>query len=145
VTYAPTYVTPGAVVVVNLATRTVVGMRALPASTNGATLAAGADGRLYVTAYDNADFSQLVFAIDPATMAFTGARVIGGQNLRLLSAQGAQTSCSAAVADERGRLLCAVNQGQSQSTALYEFDLGTGAELRHYATGGTGAVAIAVR
>lgn len=135
------FVTPGSVTAVNLLTRQVVGTLALPAGTNGATSALGADGYLYVVAYLNTNFEQGVFAIAPASMSFTGVRRAGSQALRLTRADGAQAQCAAATSDVRGRIYCAVNQGASQSTSIVVFEDATGNEIRTFGTGGTGAVA----
>lgn len=142
---AVSFVTPGSITAVNLRTRQVVGSRGLPQGTNGASLRLGSDGSLYVVAYVNTSFEQGVFAIAPATMTFTGVRNPGMETLRLTSATGSPVACAAATADALGRLYCAVNQGASMSTSIAVFDLATGAEIRRFATAGTGAVAIALR
>lgn len=142
---AVTFVAPGSITVVNLRTRQVIGTVRLPQGTNGATAALGGDGNVYVSAYVNTGFEQGAFAIDPGTMGFTGPRNAGAQSLRLTRADGSAAQCAAVTADARGRIYCAVNQGASQSTSLFVFDGSTGAEVRSFATGGTGAVAIGVR
>lgn len=139
------FVAPGSITVVNLRTRQVLGTRSLPQGTNGATAALGSDGVLYVVAYLNTSYEQGVFAIAPGSLSFTGLRNAGSQTLRLTRSEGGQAQCGAATADARGRIYCAVNQGASQSTSVLVFDQATGAELRRFATGGTGAVAVALR
>lgn len=139
------FVAPGSITVVNLRTRQVVGTVRLPQGTNGATASLGADGNLYVVAYLNTSFEQGVFAVDPGSRSFTGVRNPGAQTLRLTRASGGAAQCAAATADARGRLYCAINQGASMSTSVFIFDAADGSEVRSFATGGTGALAIGVR
>lgn len=140
---AVTFVSPGAVTVVNLRTRAVLGRVALPAGTNGASLSRGEDGNFYVGAYLNTSFEQGVFRIDPRAMSGNST---ASAPLRFLSTQGTPVACSGATADASGRrIYCVLNQGASQTAAVVVFDAATLTEVRRFNTGGTGAVGIALR
>jgi hypothetical protein len=131
------FTVPGMIVKVNLATRTILGSRALPAGTYGAGLELGGDGRLYVTAYTATDFSTRdVFAIDPRTLAFTGTRRAGGESLDLRKAGTAtRPACTAAAVDAAGILYCVeVDFAAAGASTVYVFDR-TGAELRRLNAG----------
>lgn len=81
----------------------------------------GDDGRLYVTAalaYP-ADYEPRVFAVDPATMTFTGARVVGQQYLDLRTGEGALARCDAATADDDGAIFCVSNSSLTSSLRVF--------------------------
>ena len=131
------FTVPGMVTKVNLATRTVLGSRALPSGTYGAGLEMGGDGLLYVTAYTSTDFStQDVFVVDPRTLAFTGMRRTGGESLDLRKAGGtARPACVSAAADAQGNVYCVeVNYGAAGASTVYVFGA-DGLERRHFAAG----------
>jgi hypothetical protein len=140
----PTFVTPGAITVVDLATGQVLGTGRLPQGTSGADMRLGLDGRLYVTAYLNTSYETGTFQMELSTLEYRGTRVPGGQNLRLVGTDGQQVHCAALTADRLGRLYCALNQGASASTTMVVFT-NDGTEIRRFSTGGTGAVDIGVR
>jgi hypothetical protein len=121
---------------VNLATRTVIASRGLPAGTYGAGMKRGADGRFYLTAYTSTDFStQDVFAIDAGSLEFAGTRIPGGQSLHLRKAQDARPVCAAATADAAGVVYCVeVDYGAAGASTVFVFGP-AGAERRHFAAG----------
>ncbi|HET7456310.1 MAG TPA: hypothetical protein VFJ74_01575 [Gemmatimonadaceae bacterium] len=127
----PTFVRPGVVTKVDLSARQVVGSIALPAGTYGATMHLGADGRLYVAAYhDNTFARQDVYAIDPASMSFTGPRASGKSYLDLRSSSDAPLSVGATTADALGRIYSVVvDYASAGASKVYVFDA-TGKFLR---------------
>lgn len=144
-TYAPdyssvTFDSPGAVTAVDVNTGQVVGSATLPAGTNGAVMSFGRDSMLYVTSYLNTNFQTGVFVVDPATASLVSTNPLG-----LHKSDGSAPQCAVATADHEGLLYCPENQGSLQTTMVYVFDPATGNEVRHFVTGGTGAVDIAVR
>lgn len=140
----PTFVTPGAITVVELSSGIVLGTGRLPQGTSGADLRLGLDGRLYVTAYLNTAYETGTYAMDLATLDYRGTRVAGAQHLRMVGADGRQVHCAAVTADRLGRLYCALNQGAGSSTSMVIFT-NDGTEIRRFPTGGTGAVDIGMR
>jgi hypothetical protein len=98
------------VAAVDLATRQVRGTLSFPAGWYATASRLGGDGALYVTAaraFPTA-YEPRVFRIDPATLAFSGARDAGAQYLNLRD-EGELVRCDAATADDDGSLWCASN------------------------------------
>lgn len=140
----PTFVSPGAITIVDLNTGEVLGSRSLPQGTSGASTRMGLNGLLYVTAYANTTYETTLFIMDPVTLDFVGTRTGGEQHQRLTTSSGQPARCQAVTADRLGRMYCATNQGPSSATSMVVF-ANNGVELRRFGTGGTGAVDISMR
>jgi hypothetical protein len=98
------------VVAIDLATRQVRGTLRFPAGWYATASRLGGDGALYVTAaraFPTA-YEPRVFRVDPATLAFSGARAAGVEYLNLRE-EGELVRCDAATADDDGSLWCASN------------------------------------
>ena len=130
------FTVPGRLTKVNLATRTVIASRGLPAGTYGAGMKRGADGRFYLTAYTSTDFSkQDVFAIDAGSLEFTGTRIASGQSLDLRKATDGRPSCTAATADAAGTVYCVeVDYGSAGASTVYVFGA-DGVQRRQFLAG----------
>ena len=112
--------TPGAVTKVNLAARTVVSTRALPAGIYALAMRLGEDGRLYVTGAQELfgqGFAPRVYAIDAGTMSFVRSLSATEPYVALFRTPGVLANCYAATADAQGRIYC-VENGQTVSTLL---------------------------
>ena len=119
---AATFVTPGSVSKVNLATGETEITVSFAPGTYGAGMRRGADGRLYVAVYTQTDFSrQVIHRITPSTMQLEA-------ELPLQNPADGAANCGAATADAAGNVHCVVTDAGGASTLLV-FDL-TGAPTR---------------
>jgi hypothetical protein len=133
----------GNVVSVDLRTRRVLLTYAMPAGSTGASLRLGADGRLYVSYYqDLVTFASRVIALDPRTLTPTGPRAAGTPYLDLRRADGSAVACGATTANAFGHLYC-VRNGAASAATLHVFGA-DGRELRSLPAG-QGAVDLALR
>ncbi len=112
-------ITGGAITRVDLTSGTVLGTQPMPAGTYGASMKLGADGRLYVTMFEDlSSFTDRTVAYTLPGLTPTGTRVQGADWLQLRDGNNEETSCGSAVADALGRLHCIQNRTASATFLL---------------------------
>lgn len=104
----------GAITRVDLSSGTVLGAQPMPAGTFGASMKLGADGRLYVSVFEDlSSFTNRTIAYTLPGLTPTGTRVPGADWLALRDGGNVATTCGSAVADALGRLHCIQNRTAS--------------------------------
>jgi len=131
----------GAVAKVDLKNRRVLSTRSMPTGSYGAGLKRGADGFLYVSAYENlATFADRLLKLRADDLSIVAAGTTPW--MTLTGVDGKPVTCSAGVADALGRVHCLVS-GAGSTTSLVVFSA-LGVELRRVAAG-QGGVDLALR
>lgn len=114
-----TLVTGGAIARVDLRTRTVLGTKAMPTGTYGASARLGADGLLHVTLFENlSTFTNRVISYTLPELTPSGVRETGLDWRQLRRSATEPLSCSSAVSDALGRLHCIQNRTGSATFLL---------------------------
>jgi hypothetical protein len=124
----------GAITRVDLRTGTVLGSRAMPTGTYGASAKLGLDGNLQVTLFEDlTNFRSRTISYRLPELTPVGDRMTGADWLALRDAAGQQVSCSGSIMDGLGRLHCIQNRTAS-ATFLMVFAPG-GTLVREVAAG----------
>jgi hypothetical protein len=101
----------GAITRVDLSSGTVLGTQPMPAGTFGASMKLGADGRLYVSMFENLSaFTDRTIAYALPGLTPVGTRVAGADWLAFRNSSNEPVTCSSAVADRLGRVHCIQNR-----------------------------------
>ncbi len=104
----------GAITRVDLRTGTVLGSRAMPSGTYGASARLGLDGNLQVTLFEDlASFRSRTIALRLPELTPVGQRATGADWLALRDGAGAEVTCSAGQTDVLGRFHCLQNRAGS--------------------------------
>jgi len=133
----------GAITRVDLRTGAVLGTRAMPAGTYGASAKLGLDGTLQVTLFEDlTNFRSRTIAYRLPELTPVGTRVAGADWLALRDGAGAQVSCGSSLMDGVGRLHCLQNRTGS-ATFLMVF--APGGDLVREVAAGQGGVDLRFR
>ncbi len=109
-----TLIAGGAITRVDLSSGTVLGSQPMPSGTYGASMKLGADGRLYVSMFENlSSFTDRTIAYTLPGLTPTGTRVQGADWLAFRDGSNAAVTCSSAIADALGRVHCIQNRTAS--------------------------------
>lgn len=133
----------GAITRVDLRTGTVLGSRAMPSGTYGASARLGLDGNLQVTLFEDlTNFRSRTISYRLPELTPVGDRVPGADWLALRDAEGQQVSCGSSLMDGLGRLHCIQNRTGS-ATFLMVF--APGGQLVREVAAGQGGVDLRFR